>query len=674
MLIPFDVQSPAAQRRFRTNQAALATIAPALISALGQPGSFPPNLLTRPASAEKPVNFEWQGGLFYADDASRLALQQVDAFAAADQSFVPGVATYSAADEIAFDRIQALDRAFGDTLMATPRAYTVPPRYGATITVFGIGLGSHIPTLLDRFDVLHLVLYESDPAIFRASLFTIDWDKIVRRFRETGRSLTVIVDPDPAGSASAILGALQQLPPALIVGSRYFRLYSSPTMDQAAGSVAAKLRYLGFGWGYFKDERRQILHTRDNMALRHRWLRRRWPALPDADAVVVGAGPSLDRTLPLLRQIRDRVVVFSSGSAIRPLARAGIEPDFHVELETGPLTTDILKEIGDQTLFDRVTLLVSNGMVPSALSIFRTTHLFARENSTSSFLIGAAADPIPNCYPVVGNSAVGLAYTLGFRRITLFGVDFGYRDKGRHHAAGTIYVDDASGRVRTDLSEIGLGHVELSDYTDTRHHLPSTTGDELLADDTFASSLLAMEHFLATKPDLRLIQCGDGARVNRALNWTPDDFGSLSYTGDRRSTLGSLADRFDAAPIDEAEYRRRMASLAEEFDRLARRLKRLYGETRPEAIDYARKISQTWEILNELRRISPAVTSILFGAFSSYLKATVERSFMTSSHADQVRFVRLAQTHFTLLLDDLSAGLASFREGSDYTSPRNIAS
>jgi hypothetical protein len=607
------------------------------------------------------VNLEWQGRPFFAADADRLAAHQVQAYLAQDQSFIPGVATYSDEDEVAVDRSRAIDTAFGEPLMMSPRPFSVPKRYAPTMVVFGVGLGLHLPMLLDSYDVLHLVLYEADAEILKATLYSIDWTDIVRRFRGAGRSLTLIADPDPIGAANGILGKLRALPPALIVGSRYFRLYESPIMDQAAAAVAGRLPFLGFGWGYFKDERRQVLQTKENVAGASRWLRRRWPKLPGADAVVVGAGPSLDQALPLLRAVRDRVVVFSGGSAIRALVRAGIEPDFHVELETAPVTTDMLAEIPDRSFFDRVTLLAANGMVPSTLPLFVSKYLFTRENSTSALLISDVAEPAPNCYPIVGNAAVGVAAALGFRRIALFGIDFGYRDTARHHASGTIYIDDASGRARADLAEVGLGHVPVADYTDTRHRLVSTQGDELLSDNVFSTSLLSMEQFVSSMPDLELIQCGNGARIAGAHNVPPEGFGTLAFAGNRSSALAALAPRFEMPPLDEREYGRRMAQLADGVDHFARRARRILADRQLDTLAYARRIGAVWELLDAERQRAPAVASLLTGLLSSYFKATMERSLMASTPPDRVRFIEVARTQFHLLMDDVGEALAGFR-------------
>ena len=50
-------------------------------------------------------------------------------------------------------------------------------------------------------------------------------------------------------------------------------------------------------------------------------------------AIIVGNGPSLDKEIDFLRKNQDNFVIFCSGSALKPLYKAGITPDFQVEIE-----------------------------------------------------------------------------------------------------------------------------------------------------------------------------------------------------------------------------------------------------------------------------------------------------------------------------------------------------
>lgn len=660
-LIPIDPTSAAAARRFRANCAALSQVAPAALSKIAPSSDGKTELLGNVADLDAVVNVSTTGGLLYSDDARLLADQQAHAFAQSGQAFIPAVVGYSEEDEIVFPRILSLDQAFGIPLMAKPRPFGVSPRYCPILTVFGIGLGWHIEALLEQFDVQHLILCESDAGLFWASLHAIDWQPIVDSFKTSGKSLTLIVDADQIAATNQLLAALQALSPALVVGSRFFRLYPSPSMDFIAEQISQRLPLLAYGWGYFKDERRQVLQTAINVATPRPWLKRRWPLMDGADAVVVGAGPSLERTLPLLKQIRDKVVLFSGGSAIRPLARAGIEPDFHIELETSPVTATVLRELGNPEFFERTPLIASNGMDPETLELFRTVSLFVRENSVSSRLFDDLAEQVPGCYPVVGNAAVGVAATLGFKRITMFGVDFGYRDPKHHHAIGTIYMNDDSRVAHADLAAVGIENVPLSDFTDTRYRLTSTVGDQLLSDNIFYFSHVAMEIFLGRLPDIVLTQCGDGARVGGAVNLAPEQFDPSTYRGDRSAALRLIRDRFEPPPIDGIEYARRMAVLAETVSDTFMRIRETLARRRTSATDYAVLASEVHDLLRTTTGRMPAARELLYGVFTSYFKATIERSFMAAPAGAQERFLDLAQEHFLLLLDDLEAALEPMR-------------
>lgn len=659
-LIIVDPDSPVLARRYAANRAILSRVASSALASMDLAEAPAGILLADAAEPDVVLNVATKNTAFYTADPRILAAHGVAAFVDADQCFRPGVAAYTPEDEVAYERIVAVDAAFGASLMTQPKPYVVTSRYSPVLTVFGIGLGWHLEALLDRYDVEHLILFEADVEVFRASLYAIDWQPIVERLATDGRSLTIILETDLQSAINGLLAALQRPSPALIVGSRYFRLYQSPLMDLVAENISQRLPLLGYGWGYFKDERRQILQTAENVGRSRRWLRRRWPALA-GDAVIVGAGPSLEKSLDVLRRIREHVVVFAGGSAIRPLLRAGLEPDFHVELETAPSTAAILLELAGKSVFDRVTLLASNGMVPQALEVFRNTHLFVRENSVSSRLLGDTVEAVPGCYPVVGNAALGVATMLGFRRITLFGVDFGYRDPKRHHASGTIYMDDTSQTARKDLADLGLPDVALLDYTDTRHTLPSILGDTLLSDDTFHLSHVAMEIFLVHAPDVTLIQCGEGARLGRAVNLTPAQLDPEIYGGDRTATLEAVRERFESPPMDSMGYGRRMSRLAAAVDDVFIQLRRLFVRPVEDTGEFAHLVSEAHALLQNAARDAPAAFELLYGIFTSFFKATIERSFMTSSTEDRQRFIRVAREHFLLLLDDIAGALGPLR-------------
>lgn len=663
MLIPFDFRSAAASRLYRRNRTALADVAGPALAAIQAGASAPPPLIADSAFPDRPIDLQVQGcARFFGGDTRTISRRQVEDFVTGDYPFVPPVVSYSPEDEVVYQRICSLDRDFGEPLMVSPRPYVVPRRYGPILVVCGIGLGWHVEALLERYDVLDLIICETEPALFHASLYAIDWTKTVKQFASDDRHLAIIVDSDPDRAIGGVLAALERRNRALAVGARFFRHYQSPRLNAVTDAVGRALPLLSFGWGYFKDERRQALQAEQNIQSGYSWLGAQGKTLGDVRAVVVGSGPSLDGTISILKAIRHKVVLFSVGSSLRVLARASLIPDFHVELETAPVVMDVLGEIGQREIFERVTLLAAHSISPDVARSFRRTILFARENSLSSTLLGKDAEAVSGAIPVAGNAAVGLAARLGFARVLLLGMDFGYRDPERHHAVGTIYVDEETGLAR-DLAEVNLGHLNESNlnYADTRHVLTSIRGDRLLAENILWTSHLVMERLLRDVPGLRLTQCGEGARIAGAENVLPENFKAEDDQVDLAAVLAKIETRFTAAPIDAEEYRRRLLRLASAYEDLALDLRKVFERHSVRLFSYATLIDTAWRRVEAAQSDASPLIHLVTGIFTSYFKATIERSMMTGSVPDQRRFIALAQSHFVALLDDVSAALEPFR-------------
>ena len=165
-------------------------------------------------------------------------------------------------------------------------------------------------------------------------------------------------------------------------------------------------------------------------------------------AVVVAAGPSLDKQLPVLRAWRDRVVVVAIGQTLKALRQAGIEPDLVHILESKDVSHQ-LTDAGDSrdlcialtpdahpAIFDvptRATFTATTGSSPMGGWIAKAT-------GESRFTMGGGT---------VAQGAVGLAVMLGCDPILLIGQDLAFTD-GRAYASGSAYEF-----VKVELAEDG---------------------------------------------------------------------------------------------------------------------------------------------------------------------------------------------------------------------------
>ncbi len=165
-------------------------------------------------------------------------------------------------------------------------------------------------------------------------------------------------------------------------------------------------------------------------------------------AVVVAAGPSLDKQLPVLHAWRDRVVVVAIGQTLKALRQAGIEPDLVHILESKDVSHQLtgagdprdlciaLTPDAHPAIYDvptRATFTATTGSSPMGTWIAKAT-------GESRFTMGGGT---------VAQGAVGLAVMLGCDPILLIGQDLAFTD-GRAYAAGSAYEF-----VKVELAEDG---------------------------------------------------------------------------------------------------------------------------------------------------------------------------------------------------------------------------
>ncbi|RIK90524.1 MAG: hypothetical protein DCC71_25515, partial [Proteobacteria bacterium] len=157
-------------------------------------------------------------------------------------------------------------------------------------------------------------------------------------------------------------------------------------------------------------------------------------AFAGVPAVVVAAGPSLDRQLGQLAQAAPRLLVIAIGQAHRALVRAGIRPDLVHAIES--------KNVAHQLEGVRDAALV---LAPSAHPALFELPVRARFVATPEPYRVArwiAARLGETCFvpggTTVTHSAVHLAVALGARDVALIGQDLAFTG-GRVYASGSAY-------------------------------------------------------------------------------------------------------------------------------------------------------------------------------------------------------------------------------------------
>ncbi|MBV9860109.1 MAG: DUF115 domain-containing protein, partial [Alphaproteobacteria bacterium] len=327
--------------------------------------------------------------------------------------------------------------------LSVPAFPTDPHEHAGFMIVYGIGLGLHLPELVENYDFRHLILVEQFAEFIHHSLHLVDWAAWLDRLEARGGTVRFLIGTDPGQMAQRIYWDLRHGQFGLIDGAYVYRHYSSYLLDKAEELFREKLPVLGVGAGFFEDEEKMLRNTFANLAECDFSLlepkRRLEKPVP---ALIVGSGPSIDGAIEELRRLRESAVLFSCGTALGVLLRNGIKPDFHCEVENDPQVWEHLSDYRRWTDFDGITLIASTTVDPRIPGLFPERILYFRDTVSSTGFFGKNFKAVYGAAPTVTNLGLRAALIFGFRDIYLFGVDLGTRRPDLHHSKDSFYLTD----------------------------------------------------------------------------------------------------------------------------------------------------------------------------------------------------------------------------------------
>jgi hypothetical protein len=307
------------------------------------------------------------------------------------------------------------------------------------LVVVGLGLG-YVLDALERREWRGRVL-AIEPGVQSVPhwLGRRDW----RVWLETGR-LRLLTGPDYHGvSECRLLAGDGTAEPAWLVSPVLSRTH--PDAPARAAAIVERLRFDARANAQARRQHgaRYLLNTLRNVSvLQHAADARRLAGLlPGVPAIVAGAGPSLDRVLPALRDARRRAVIIAVDTALRPLLAAGIEPHLVVAVDPGEANVRHLVDLPPL----RHAHLVAEGSVDrQAWESFegRSFAFNVSDHHPWPWLrsIGLAPARL-RAWGSVLTTAFDLACSVGADPIVFVGSDLAFTDM-RPYARGVSYEDD----------------------------------------------------------------------------------------------------------------------------------------------------------------------------------------------------------------------------------------
>lgn len=162
--------------------------------------------------------------------------------------------------------------------------------------------------------------------------------------------------------------------------------------------------------------------------------------MPGVPALVVGAGPSLDKNLQYLRAAAGKAVIICVDTILKGLVDEGVEPDFVMTLDPQPDIGNFFH--GVDTL--KKILVAPTIAHPRALEVWRGDVVFYNKYAPDIPQLVKIASEDPNLgYLIPGGSVLtvglDLAFRMGTNPIGFAGQDLSYLP-GAAYSSNTIYA------------------------------------------------------------------------------------------------------------------------------------------------------------------------------------------------------------------------------------------
>ncbi|EJS9945072.1 motility associated factor glycosyltransferase family protein [Campylobacter coli] len=188
------------------------------------------------------------------------------------------------------------------------------------------------------------------------------------------------------------------------------------------------------------------------------------------NAIVVSAGPSLTKQLPLLKAYQDKAVIFCADGALSMLEKEGIVPDYVTNLDYSdwPIKFFQNKENLKQSIIALECAthpnIVRSLNAENCMIVLRNKALYQRFNLNDFGYIDTGTH--------VSHFSYTLALALGFKNIIMIGQDLAFDEEGNSHSKGFDFGEKFSGEENIDKLKVTayagkgevLTHITWNDY------------------------------------------------------------------------------------------------------------------------------------------------------------------------------------------------------------------
>ena len=364
------------------------------------------------------------------------------------------------------------------------------------VVTLGMNLGFIVEELVNQNeDLVHLVVIEPDAALFIEQLKFMDMshllenEKVIYVVGKTAEMTTHIAsrvinirDSEMKNWAFALLPSVLPLYDGFaqaFVGFFQTAMSKQKLSQSTLGNLGIK-----FIQNYIEN-----MHAvpRANYVIDYT---DKFKGMP---CVIASAGPSLEKQLPLLKEIQDKIIVIAVGAAMKTLNKYSISPHFIVTID--PLDKNI--KYFEDVEFSREVLVAPIVSASNVLRHFKGPLIMAQYNSKFDELSEKSLGRM-GCLDSggsVANSTYSFAKLIGVNKIIFIGQDLAHTG-GQSHAEGHLNKNEKT--------------LEQMRKDPNMFRIKGYYGDEVYAPATLDSFRSWFEFQIKKDTHIEVINCTEG--------------------------------------------------------------------------------------------------------------------------------------------------------------------
>ncbi len=310
------------------------------------------------------------------------------------------------------------------------------------VFVFGFGLGYQVQEIVRKTagQKVHIFVIEKDPRVFRLALEHMDLTQILGfphihffvdlPVKDIYREMLPQLRIDIAGQA-----AFFDHQPSIQLYKEYYTQVLEIVRDAVSVKLSTLATVLTFKGQWLKNSLENLTTIRNSAGVST--LDNKFRGVP---AIIVSAGPSLDKNVSELHRAKGKAVIIGVGTSLRTLLKENILPDLVIAYDASELNYRHFRGME----YGMIPLVFEPMVYPQIVKdhggtkfVFNTKqtqlNLSLNEISSKGHLDSGGS---------IATSAFSLALHMGCDPIILIGQDLAYSNDGRTHTGASVYGQD----------------------------------------------------------------------------------------------------------------------------------------------------------------------------------------------------------------------------------------